>query len=105
MQPAYAHLLELAREQHEAAERDDLDTAVALLPSRARVIASLPKARRDDAEAIAEVLRLDRDLSSRIREHMIGIRNEALGGQHGRIALSGYRPLLRHTALAIDTTL
>jgi len=103
MQPGYARLLELARAQADAAARGDLDGAVALLDARHEIVVKLPRPGRGDAPVITEILRLDRDLSSRIRERMIEIRNEALDGQHGRVALAGYRPPLRRAAVAIDT--
>jgi hypothetical protein len=101
--PAYARLLELTRDQADALARGDLDGALALLGAREQVLSGLPDAGQRDADAIREILRLDRDLSSHIRERMIDIRNEAAGGQHGRAALSGYRPAVRRSARAIDT--
>jgi len=85
-------LLQLAQCQAEAAERGDIDGVLGLMPDRARALAGAAPATMADHGAIREVLRLDRDLATVIRQRMIGIRNEARGLQHGRSALQGYRP-------------
>lgn len=89
---AYAALLELAQRQVAAAERGDLTAAIALMPTRADVLASAGAPVGADFEAIRDVLRLDRDLASALRRKMIDIRNEAVGLQQGRTALAGYQP-------------
>jgi hypothetical protein len=101
-QLAYNQLLELARSQASALARGDVDSAVELLTQRAEIIRTLPSASGADEDAIREIMRLDRDLSSAIRERMIEIRNEVVAGRHGRAALSGYRPQLERSARAID---
>jgi hypothetical protein len=94
---AYAALLELALRQVEAAERGDLNAAIALMPERAELLANAGAPVGDDYRAIREVLRLDRDLASALRRKMIAIRDEAVGLQHGRTALAGYQPRLGNT--------
>ncbi len=102
MQAAYARLLELARQQSAALARADLDAAVGLLDARAEILVDAPAAGPRDADAIREIMQLDRELSSRIRERMIDLRNEAMAGQHGRVALSGYGRRMPGRAQAID---
>src|SRR3954447_18695428 len=104
MQSAYAQLLQFARDQAAAVARGDVDAAIGMLQARAAIIANAPAARAGDADGIREILHLDRELSSAIRERMLAIRAEAARGQQGRVALTGYRPAMRRTALAIDTT-
>ena len=91
---AYAALLDLARRQVEAAERGDLNAAIALMPARAEVLASAGPPSPPDHATIREVLRLDRDLASAMRRRMIAIHDEAVSLQQGRTALAGYRPPL-----------
>lgn len=88
----YEALLELARCQAEAAARDDLDAAIHLLEDRARLLTSAGPAAPGDAEAIAETLRLDRELSGALRERMLRIRDEAAALQRAHTAVSGYQP-------------
>jgi hypothetical protein len=103
VQPVYARLLDLARSQAEACARGDLElAAVQLLDDRARILADAPAPNASDLDAIREVVRLDRELSAAIRARMLDLRNEGLADQHARTALSGYRPRLRQTAVAID---
>ena len=102
MQPAYARLLDLARDQAEAAARGDLDTAVGLLDVRADVLVDAPAPGAADADAIREVLRLDRDLSSAIRQRMIEIRDEVLENRQGNTALNGYARRMQRQPMAVD---
>jgi len=102
MQPAYARLLDLARDQAAATARGDLDTAVSLLDVRAAVLRDAPGPDAGDTAAIREVLRLDRDLSSAIRERMIQLRDEALGSRQGNKALIGYARRAQRQPLAVD---
>jgi hypothetical protein len=100
----YTELLDIARQQSAAVARGDLDHAVALLQRRGEIIDGAPAPDPADAEAIREVLDLDRTLSSAIREEMISIGNEGLEGQRGQTALAGYRPRLQQSAVAIDAS-
>jgi hypothetical protein len=87
----FQELVRIAREQSAALARGELETAVRLLDDRAVILQSLGQARTvADENAVREVMRRDRDLSSAIRERMIDIRNRSLKLQHGRAALSGY---------------
>ena len=88
----FEQVLQLARRQAAAVARDDLDEAVSLLPDRAALLASAGPAAPADREAIAETLRLDRELSGAIRERMLRIRDEAIALQRAHTAVSGYRP-------------
>ena len=99
----FDEVLELARRQAAAAARDDLDEAVRLLEQRAELLASAGPAAPTDADAIAETLRLDRELSSALRERMLRIRDEALALQRGRTAVSGYRPPRSRRPRMIDS--
>ena len=104
MQPAYAQLLDLARSQAAASARGEFDLAVELLDDRARLLVDAPKPDASDNDAIREVLRLDNALSAAIRAHMLELRSEGLADQHARTGLSGYRPRLQQTAVALDAT-
>jgi hypothetical protein len=89
---AYTELLRLAEAQSAALARGDLEAAVGMLDARGAVLALAGVPDADDLDRIREVLRLDRDLSSAIRERMLAIRAEALDNQRGQRALAGYRP-------------
>jgi hypothetical protein len=102
MHAAYARLLDLARDQAEAAARGDLDTAVNLLDVRAAVLEGAPAPGAADTDAIREVLRLDRDLSSAIRERMIELRDEARDSRRGNTALNGYARHVQRQPMAVD---
>ena len=102
MHPAYTRLLDLARDQAEAAARGDLDTAVRLLDVRAAVLANAPAPGTADADAIREVLRLDRELSSAFREHMLELRGEVLDSRQGHKALNGYARRVQRQPMAVD---
>ena len=73
----YASVLVLAQLQAEAADRGDLDAAARLFDDRAVLLAEAPAPGATDADAIRQILLLDRQLSTRIRERMITIRNES----------------------------
>jgi hypothetical protein len=88
----YAALLEIVRSQVQAAERGEVQAAVAMMPKRARVLADAAAPAETDHAAIREVLRLDRELSTAIRHTMIELRSQAIDLQQGRTALAGYRP-------------
>jgi len=98
----YDRLLEIARQQLEAANRGDFTQSAELVEARERLLHEAPPPQLRDREAIREVLRIDVDLSTAFRRQMIAIRDELLGAQHARVALQGYRPRLRHSALALD---
>jgi hypothetical protein len=95
-------LLDLARDQAEAAARGDIDAAVSLLDVRAAVLGDAPAPGAADTDAIKEVLRLDRDLSSAIRERMIQLRGEALDNRQGHKALNGYARPAQRQPMAVD---
>jgi hypothetical protein len=102
MHSAYARLLDLARDQAEAVTRGDLDAAVNLLDVRAALLIDAPAPGAGDTDAIREVLRLDRDLSSAIRERMIELRDEVLDSRQGNKALSGYARRVQRQPMAVD---
>jgi hypothetical protein len=102
VQPAYTRLLDLARDQAEAVARGDLETAVDLLDVRAAVLMDAPAPGAADTDAIREVLRLDRDLSSAIRERMIQLRGEVLDSRQGNKALNGYARHAQRRPMAVD---
>jgi hypothetical protein len=87
---AYNEILEIARNQAAAVARGEVDAAVAMMDARVEVIARAGAPTTSDVVDIQEIMRLDRDLSTAIRERMLAIRNEALEGQAGRRALHGY---------------
>ncbi|HLZ30213.1 MAG TPA: hypothetical protein VKV73_23055 [Chloroflexota bacterium] len=87
---SFEQVLKIAQEQAEAAARGDLMAAAARLQEREMLLRAAPPAVAADADVIREILRLDRDLSGAIRERMVAIRDEALEGQRGRLALVGY---------------
>jgi hypothetical protein len=99
---AYTELLRLAQAQSAALERGDLEAAVGLLDARGALLAQAGPPRPSDADAIREVLRLDRELSGAIRERMIAIRDEAVASQRGQRALVGYRPPQTSAHATID---
>jgi hypothetical protein len=98
----YQQLLELARQQAEAARRGDLDAAVDAFDSRAELLVDAPAPSASDLAAIHETLVLDRELSSAIRARMIAIREESLEMQRGRTALTGYRTSQRRDSVLVD---
>jgi hypothetical protein len=86
----FEQVLCIAQEQLAAVARGDLLGATARLDERGALLATAPAPQLADTETIEAILRLDRVLSSAIRERMVAIRNEALEGQRGRQALNGY---------------
>jgi hypothetical protein len=98
----YRQVLDITRAQSAALSRGELETAVALLDDRAGLLADAASPSADEMPLAEEILRLDRQLSSAIRERMIAIRNEVLEGQHGRQALRGYDRRPPERPLAID---
>jgi hypothetical protein len=98
----YQQVLDLAREQSEALRRGELESATALLEHRAALLVHASAPGPQEVGLVHEILRLDRDLSSAIRERMIKIRDEALESSHGRRALDGYARRTQRRPLAID---
>jgi hypothetical protein len=99
---AYASILEIARKQSEAVARGELESAAALMDARGELLARAGVPTPSDVLDIHEIMRIDRDLSSAIRQRMIAIRNEALEGQAGRQALNGYRRTLPAVRKSLD---
>jgi hypothetical protein len=95
-------LLDLARDQAKLVARGDLETAVSLLDVRAALLVDAPAAGAADTDAIREVLRLDRELSSAIRERMIRLRAEVLANRQGHRALGGYARRVQRQPMAVD---
>jgi hypothetical protein len=100
---AYQQVLQIAREQSAAVARGDVEAAVALLERRGALLQNAGQASAEDAEAIREILRRDRDLSGAIRERMLQIRAEAIGARHGRNALAGYQPSVNRQSSLLDS--
>jgi hypothetical protein len=99
----YQAVLELARQQAAAIARDDLDSALALLDTRADLLTDSPPATAlEDRAAVEEVLRLDRQFSGVIRQRMLRLRDDAVQTSRGRTALGGYKPLRRASAQWLD---
>lgn len=98
----YQQVLNIAREQSQRLSRGELEGAIALLDDRAGLLADAPLPVPSEFPIAEEIVRLDRQLSSAIRERMIAIRNEALESQHGRNALAGYARRMPGRPLAID---
>lgn len=86
----YTSVLVLAQLQAEAAARDDLDTAARLFERRATLLDDAPAPEPEDASTIRQILLLDRQLSSRIRERMIAIRDEAISVRRVASVQSAY---------------
>jgi hypothetical protein len=91
-QSPYAALLAIVRRQVDLATHGEVHSAVALMPRRADVLANNPAPADADHDVIREILGLDRELATVIRQRMIELRNEAVNLQQGRHALAGYRP-------------
>jgi hypothetical protein len=87
---AFEQVLQIAQEQAAAAARGDLMAAAARFEERGVLLLGAPTAEPADADAIREILRLDRELAGAIRLRMIAIRDEVKEGQRGREALTGY---------------
>lgn len=102
MTSKYAPLLAIARQQHDLLERGDLEQAISMMDDRADLIVAVGAPGPADHATLREVLRLDRALSSAIRERMVHIRNEAFEGQQGRRALSGYGRTVPPPRRALD---
>ena len=98
----YLELLRLAEEQLAAVRRGDLEAAIDLLEPRGALLNNAGEPTTADEDAIREVLRLDGELSGAIGERMIELRAEALAGQRGRQALSGYNPPSAQPSPTID---
>ena len=98
----YTELVRVAEAQSAALARGDLEAAVGMLDTRAALLAQAGPPRPSDADAIREVLRLDGELSSAIRERMLHIRGLAVESQRGQRALAGYRPPIGAPAPTID---
>ena len=92
----------MALQQAAALGRGELEVATGLLESRAKLLVGAPVPSADEVPLIHEIMRLDRALSSAIRERMIDIRNEAVQGQHGRRALEGYGRRTPRRPMAVD---
>ena len=86
----YEQVLAIAREQSEALGRGELERAIGLLDRRAELLAGANPPTQPEVPVAQEILRLDRELSSAIRQRTMEIRDEARAGQHGRQALQGY---------------
>jgi hypothetical protein len=102
MTSKYAPLLAIARQQADLLERGDIEQAISMMDTRADIIVAVGPPEPADHETLREVLRLDRQLSSAIRERMIHLRNEAFEGQQGRRALSGYGRTVPPPRQALD---
>jgi hypothetical protein len=98
----YLQVLAIAQEQSEALQRGEVERAVALLDRRAALLACTTTPTPDEVPVVKEILRLDRDLSSAIRERMIRIRGEAVETRHGQHVLDGYGRNMPRRPLAID---
>jgi hypothetical protein len=99
---AYATLLEIAREQAAALTRDDVVFAVSLLDKRAELLASAPHPSEADRPLVEEIMRLDRQLATAIRERMLWIREQLLAASRGRTALASYKPWRRSNSYWLD---
>ena len=86
----YTSVLVLAQLQAEAAARDDLDTAARLFEQRGSLLAKASAPKPEDADTIRQILLLDRQLSSRIRERMIAIREQANVTHRASSVVSAY---------------
>jgi hypothetical protein len=98
----YQQVLDIAHEQSAALSRGELEAATALLDHRAHLLVNAVAPTPAEVPLVEEIMRLDRDLSSAIRERMIKIRNEVRDGQQGRRALDSYGRRLPRQPLAID---
>jgi hypothetical protein len=94
---SYAALLELVRQQLAAARGGDVESALALMNARQRVLDAAPPASPADRSLIEEVLALDRELAGFIRQRMLRIREQSLALQRGQTAMRGYGSV-RHPA-------
>jgi hypothetical protein len=86
----YAALLELVRQQLAAARGGDVESALALMNARQRVLDVAAPASPADRPLIEEVLALDRELAGFIRQRMLRIREQSLALQRGQTAMRGY---------------
>jgi uncharacterized protein YjiK len=99
---SFEEVLRIAQDQAALVARGDVEAAVARLDERGSLLSRAPAPLASDTDTIEEILRLDRVLSSAIRERMVHIRNEALEGQRGKRALSGYGVTLPRQPVALD---
>jgi hypothetical protein len=99
----YERILEITRIQANAAARGDLDTAIGLLDKRGDLIASAPTPSAEDERLIAEVLELEKDISTAIRLRMLAIRDQLLANRHGQQALAGYAGQRDSSALVFSS--
>jgi Flagellar protein FliT len=86
----YEQILEITRNQADAAAAGDLNTAIALQGPRGELIAAAPPATATDEPVIRATLALDRNIATAIRERMLAIRDEMLAARKGQQALAGY---------------
>jgi hypothetical protein len=87
---SYAELLNLVRQQVTSARDGDVESAIALMTARQRLLDAAPAVSVEDRPLIQEVLTLDRELAGFIRERMLRIRKESLTLQRGQTAMRGY---------------
>jgi hypothetical protein len=102
---AYSRLLDLARAQVASASAGDLDSAIALMGDRKRILDSASAAAASDTATIREILELDRKTAGFIRERMLAIRDDARATRRGQSAISGYGATMLRTYSRIDTSL
>ena len=100
---AYARLLDLARTQVADAASGDVESAIALMTVRQRVLDAAPPASAPDAPLIQEILALDRQLAGFIRERMLSIRAEVVTLQRGQTAMRGYGTLRHPGGVRLNT--
>src|SRR5262245_45029916 len=98
----YDQVLELARRQLDAIQRGDYDDAIELIDARERLLHEAAPPQQRERDVIQHILRIDAHLNTAFRERMTSIREALAGAQRGRAALQGYRPPLRHSAMALD---
>jgi len=100
---SYAALLELVRQQVAAARSGDVESAIALMNARQRVLDAAPPASPADRPLVEEVLTLDRELAGFIRQRMLRIRDQSLALQRGQTAMRGYGSVRHPGASRLNT--
>ena len=98
----YEQIRQLARRQATALESGDIAEAVRLLDERQRLLLEAGAPLPDDEAAIHETLTLDRRLAGALRDQMLALRDQAAHVQHGRTAVSGYRPYSGRSPRLLD---
>ena len=90
MRSSFQAILEITQAQAAAARAGDLDSVMAALEERGRLVDSVGAPSRQEAATLAAIFELEREIATAIRTRMLAVRDEMRGVQHGKRALASY---------------